>query len=70
MRVVVQDCVNLRVGGGVVAAPVVEVEGEGACIVWGQLRPSDEHIPAPVLGQIGQLLHHKLDGVRADVVTW
>ena len=67
--VVAKDGVDLRVGGGVVAAPVVEEEGEGACGLTGQRHAVDDHVTAPVFGQLGQLPHHELDGLRADVIA-
>ena len=68
--VVVEDGVDVRVGRGVVAAPVVEGEGEGASDVCDQVGPTDQHVASPVGGESGQLLRHELDGLRADVETW
>ena len=65
--VVVEQSVHLLVGGVLVRAEVVEEERERPPAVGVQLCPADQHVAAPLAGQLGQLTHHELEGVRADV---
>ena len=68
--VVGEESVHIVVGGVVVAAEVVEEQGDRPFSLRGQRSSGHHEVTTPLPGQPGQLPDHKAKRVRPSILTW